>query len=363
MRKQPGLLMVPVVLWLTACAGLAPRPEWPPETAAPLSAEGAAVTPLDELLGEAERSHPEQSGFRLLPDGDEAFAIRAHSARRAGRSLDVQTYIWHDDLTGTYLARQLLDAADRGVKVRLLVDDLDARGKNFSFAALDAHEKIDVRLFNPFASRDGTLALMFEAMGSLSRINRRMHNKSWIADNRVAVVGGRNLGDEYFSASEEVNFVDLDFAMVGPVVREASASFDRYWNSPSAYPMTLLSAGEVTATNLARLREHLAARAAEAETSRYAEELRTNTLARLTAGDRSLHWSSRFRFVADDPAKVLGRGTGVAGSEVLAVLQPALDASVSEISIISPYFVPGERGTESLGRLAGGIGFVPAVRT
>ena len=354
MRKQPRFLSTLACLCLAACASLEPRPELPADAAVTLPDAGGAVTALDDLLAGAERSHPEQSGFRLLPDGHEAFAIRAQSANLAGRSLDVQTYIWHDDLTGVYLAQRLLQAADRGVKVRLLVDDIDARGKNFSFAALDAHPHIDVRLFNPFSSRDGTMALMFEAMGSFSRINRRMHNKSWIADNRIAVVGGRNLGDEYFGASGEVNFVDLDFAMVGPIVRDASASFDRYWNSPSAYPISLLSAGDVTEANLAALRDKLTAHAAQAETSRYADELRrSDTLSRLAAGDRSLQWSARYRFVADDPAKVLGQGTGTAGSEVLAVLQPALDAATNQISIISPYFVPGERGTQGLVRLAG----------
>ena len=117
------------------------------------------------------------------------------------------------------------------MRVRLLVDDMDARAKNAGFAALAAHPHIEVRLFNPFATRSGGMRLAGEGMRDFGRINRRMHNKSWIADNRIALVGGRNLGDEYFAASDEVNFVDLDFAMVGPVVRDVSASFDRFWNS------------------------------------------------------------------------------------------------------------------------------------
>ena len=121
----------------------------------------------------------------------------------AGRSLDVQTYIWNDDLTGRYLAYALLSAADRGVKVRLLVDDMDARGKNYGFAALDAHPNIEVRMFNPLPSRSGTLALIGDFLSSGKRLNHRMHNKTWIADNRIAIVGGRNLGDEYFGASED----------------------------------------------------------------------------------------------------------------------------------------------------------------
>ena len=233
--------------WLAGCSSLAPRPELPQQVAVATAQD----TRLDQLIGAAEAEHPGQSGFRLVREGPEAFAIRSRTALAAGRSLDIQTYIWHDDVTGGYLAYRALEAADRGVKVRLLVDDMDARGKNYTFAALDAHPNIEVRMFNPFGSRTGSLRFVFEAMGSFSRINRRMHNKSWIVDNRIAIVGGRNLGDEYFGASDEINFVDLDFAMVGPIVRDASASFDRYWNSPAAYPLALLAPEDVTAAALA----------------------------------------------------------------------------------------------------------------
>ena len=251
-RLLSGLL----VLLLAGCSSLAPRPELPAQNAVTL-AQGTA---LDDLIDKAEAAHPGQSGFRLVREGPEAFAIRAHTALVAGRSLDVQTYIWKDDATGAFLAYRAIEAADRGVKVRLLVDDMDARGKNYKFAALDAHPNIEVRMFNPFGSRTGALRFAFEALGSFSRINRRMHNKSWIADNRIAIVGGRNLGNEYFGASKEVNFVDLDFAMVGPVVRDASASFDRYWNSPAAYPMALLAPDDVTTAALDALRKSAASR-------------------------------------------------------------------------------------------------------
>jgi putative cardiolipin synthase len=267
----------------------------------------------------------------------------------AGRSLDVQTYIWHDDLTGSFLAVKLLEAADRGVRVRLLVDDMDARGKNFGFAALHAHPAIEVRMFNPFASRSGTLSLVLEGLGSAKRVNRRMHNKTWIADNRIAIAGGRNLGDEYFGASEAVNFVDLDFAMVGPVVRQASASFDRYWNSPAAYPMDVLAPDAVSEAALADLRARIAARLPEVERSPYASELRGNeAVQRLVAGDWPMQWTAGFRFVADDPAKVTGQGGGIAGSEVLEALQPVLSGSQRSVTVISPYFVPGEAGTAGL---------------
>jgi len=344
-RALLGLVACLAALALTACASLEPRPELPMETAVPL---GTGTT-LDGLIADAEAQRPGESGFRLVREGPEAFAIRSRTALVAGRSLDVQTYIWHNDSTGSFLAARLLEAADRGVQVRLLVDDMDARGKNYSFAALDAHPNIAVRMFNPFSSRSGSLSLAFEALGSFDRINRRMHNKTWIADNRIAIVGGRNLGDEYFGASDEVNFVDLDFAMVGPIVRDASASFDRYWNSPAAYPMAILAPNAVSTDALQSLRDKVAAQMPEATKSRFAEELRqSDSVQRLVAGDWPMHWSPNFRFVSDDPEKALGKSDGIAGSQVLALLGPVTKASRTNLTIISPYFVPGEAGTAGL---------------
>src|SRR4029453_9968542 len=186
---------------LAACAQLQPRPDLQFDAVIPLSENG----PLDRAIAPVEAQHPGRSAFRLVIDGPEAFAIRAHTARVATRSLDVQTYIWHADLTGMYLAQQLIEAADRGVKVRVLVDDMDARAKNAGFAAVAAHPNIDVRFFNPFASRSGMLAFLGEGLSNFERVNRRMHNKSWIADNRVALVGGRNIGNEYYGANDGVN--------------------------------------------------------------------------------------------------------------------------------------------------------------
>ncbi|HEU4781430.1 MAG TPA: phospholipase D family protein [Steroidobacteraceae bacterium] len=289
------------------------------------------------------------SAFRLLADGTEAFVVRMHSARMAVRSIDVQTYLWHADLTGKFLAHQLLESADRGVKVRLLVDDLDARAKNAHFAALAAHPHIEVRVFNPFASRNGTLNLVSESARNFERINRRMHNKTWIADNRLAIVGGRNLGDEYFGASDEVNFVDLDFGMVGPVVRDASESFDRYWNSPSAYPLELLDADAVDAGVLKKLRAGLARHARESAGSRYALALREDpAIARLIAGDWPMEWSDTYRFIADDPQKITMKKRDANRAAVSAVLLPAMRDARSALDIVSPYFVPGDKGSTGL---------------
>ena len=338
---NPGA--VGLVLLLAACAQLPPRADTPPEASLPAATEGAIAARTIP----AEAAHPGQSGFRLVGEGAEAYALRAFSAQAATRSLDIQTYIWHDDLTGRMLARQALQAADRGVRVRILADDLDARAKNTGFAALDAHPQIEVRLYNPMASRSGTLAKAGEFGTGFKRLNHRMHNKSWIADGRMALVGGRNLGNEYFAASEGPNFVDLDLLMVGPVVGEVARNFDLFWNSASNYPVAQLAPGQGTQEQLEALRGVLEQAAAELRSSDYADVLREDPkVQQLLEGGGALHWSRRWRFVSDDPLKatlpVEQR------SEVVKVLLPEMQRARARLLVISPYFVPGERGTAEL---------------
>lgn len=306
-------------------------------------------TELDRLIGGPEAEHPGESGFRLVSHGPEALALRARSALLAGRTLDVQTYIWHADLTGMYLAHRVLEAADRGVRVRLLVDDMDARAKNQGFAALDAHPRIQVRMFNPFESRSGLVSKLLEMVGRFPRLNRRMHNKTWIADNRMAVVGGRNLGDEYFGGDDEVNFFDLDFAMVGPVVRETSASFDRYWNASVVRSMGELAPDRVNEGELRRVREILAGAVEEAEASPFGALVRSDdAVKRLVAGDWPMEWTDTWRFVSDDPEKVTLDGRHDEASRVIGVLVDAAEGARESLVVISPYFVPGQIGTEVL---------------
>ncbi len=350
MHSLHRVLICSLISSLAACAQLQPRPDLPFDAVIPLSENG----PLDRAIAPAEAQRLGQSAFRLVIEGPEAFAIRAQSARVAVRSLDVQTYIWHADLTGMFLAQQLIEAADRGVRVRLLLDDMDARAKNAGFAALAAHPNIDVRLFNPFASRTGMLGFIGEGLTDFGRVNRRMHNKSWIADNRIALVGGRNIGDEYYAANDGVNFVDLDFAMVGPVVRDASASFDKYWNSPLVYPIESLDAASVNTAELDRLRALLASHARDAANSRYATELRAgDAVKRLVAGDWPVQWSSTYTFVSDDPLKVTMTEQNAQRTHVGAALLPWVKSAQTDITIISPYFVPGEGVTDVLVTAAG----------
>ncbi|MFC3816811.1 phospholipase D family protein [Lysobacter sp. GCM10012299] len=347
MTRISRVVLTMCLLGLAACSSLPERPVLPDAFAQPPAAEGE----LARRTGPAESRHPGQSGFHLLSNGTEAYALRMYSAQVATRSLDVQTYIWHADLTGKMLAQRALAAADRGVKVRLLVDDMDARAKNAGFAALDAHPDIEVRIFNPFASRSGKASRVGELGTSFDRLNHRMHNKSWIADNRVAVVGGRNLGDEYFGASAESNFVDLDLAMVGPAVRQVSGSFDRYWNAPSNYPIATISPDAVTPEALAKLRGDLQGTPAELAASPYATVLREDPdVQRILDGGTRMHWTAEWTFASDDPLKLnlKGNETAMDRSAVLSTLTPAIHAAQRQLHLISPYFVPGEVGTQSL---------------
>ena len=340
MRIAPALSLV---LLLAGCASLPQRMELADESAAAPATSGK----LAELVVPAEQRRPDQSGFHLVSTGTEAYAARAFTAQGASQSLDIQTYIWHADLTGKLLALQALKAADRGVRVRILVDDLDARAKNNGFAALDAHPNIEVRLYNPMASRSGTLSKVGEFGTSFSRLNHRMHNKSWIADNRIALVGGRNLGDEYFDAHDGINFVDLDLLMAGPVVGQVSRNFDRFWNSTSNYPIEQLAPEAVTDEALAQLRGVLDQAAADLRGSPYAQVLRDDpNVQHLLHGETKLHWSHEWTFVSDDPMKT--RLPQAERSEVLKVLVPAMRGSQRELRLISPYFVPGAKGTELL---------------
>lgn len=173
-----------------------------------------------------------KSGVLALANGLDAFAARALLIEAADRSIDVQYYIWQEDLSGILLFEALQRAADRGVRVRLLLDDNPTFGMDERLAALDAHPNIEVRLFNPFKFR---FWRVFEYIADFRRINRRMHNKSFTVDNQVTVIGGRNIGDEYFAASDEGTMYDLDALAIGDAVQQVSDDFDRYWASDSSY--------------------------------------------------------------------------------------------------------------------------------
>jgi putative cardiolipin synthase len=338
------LALVLVVLsgWLLADR-LAPPATGAASHALPVQ---AAATELDRELAPLLAAHPGQTGALLLPDGLDAFAARALSARKAGRSLDLQYYIWHDDLTGRLLGQEAWQAASRGVRVRMLLDDMNATGLDPKLLALDAHPNIEIRLYNPFRNRAGP-ARLFELLQRAFSVNHRMHNKAWIADGRVAVVGGRNIGEEYFNASAQTNFRDLDLVLFGPAVAQASTIFDAYWNSAAAVPVAALDRKdprelEALLAEVGREAERPAAR-------RYLDRVeRSQAVRDYFARKLTPHWSTGIRVVADPPLKwKQDDREGWMVGRLLAILGSARH----EALLVSPYFVPGDSGSEGLATL------------
>ena len=306
-----------------------------------------ASTRLGRALAPEAAAHPGMSGIHGLGDGRDAFAARVLLAHAAERSLDVQYYIYRNDVTGQLLCEALWQAAERGVRVRLLVDDNNTKGLDGAIGALDAHPNIEVRLFNPYANRSFRAA---ELVSDFSRLNRRMHNKSFTADNQATIVGGRNVGDEYYGAESAVAFADLDVLAVGAVVPGVSSEFDAYWNSESSYPAAALlpSAPPESAT---KVRAAWAMLNQDAQAMRYVQALRDTALIRdLLSGRLSLEWASA-RVVADDAAKVL-HPPDRRELQMLPRLQVAIGEPQRSLDLVSPYFVPTEDGTAALRALA-----------
>lgn len=295
---------------------------------------GRSVAPLA-------REHPGVSGILALRDGHDAFAARVLLAEASERTLDAQYYVWHDDMTGMLLFDALRRAADRGVRVRLLLDDNNTRGMDPLLAALDAHPNIEVRLFNPLVHRGW--GRFYDFLVDFRRLNRRMHNKSFIADDQVTIVGGRNVGNEYFGAGDAPLFVDLDVLAIGPVVQEVSADFDRYWASAAAYPASFLMepASEPSVRAFTARLERLGRDSSALEYTRSVAE--SPLMRELTTRKLSFEWAPT-TMLSDDPAKVRGRVPD--GTLMWTRLRQTLGRPKTELELISPYFVPRATGTE-----------------
>ena len=305
-----------------------------------LAVEGQA-TPVDRAVTPLTQAHPGKTGMVLLADNVDAYAARTLLARHAGRSLDLQYYIWRPDLTGNLLYDEVLRAADRGVRVRLLLDDLNVRGSRDVLAALDSHPLIEVRLFNPTRSREGTFMRGVEMLLRFFSVNRRMHNKAWIADGQVAIVGGRNVGDEYFDAARDTNFMDTDVAVLGDAVGEASRQFDAYWNSPNAIPLSALV--RHPDADLAAVRKTLGTGLGSPAARPYLQQLaRAPGVRSLVEGTRTIHWSSAAHIISDPPEKAAGATP--APDWMTPVLIHDMSSAKRQLLLISPYFVPGDAG-------------------
>jgi cardiolipin synthase C len=342
-RRLPILLLVACVWMLAGCATLPPPADRVPSQAL----TDTEQTRLGQAVVPRVAEHPGLSGFMPFEDPHDAFAARVLLARAAERSLDVQYFIWHGDAVGTLLWEALWQAADRGVRVRLLVDDANNAGLDPVLAALDAHLNIELRLYNPFVNR-GSRFIGY--LTDFSRLNRRMHNKSFTADNQVSVVGGRNIADEYFGAAEGLGFADLDVMAIGPVVREVSREFDLYWNSPSAYPAAPF-VGPPPADPAALLQPRFEAVPQDPRAALYLEAARQAPFVQELLERRlEFDWATG-EVLYDDPAKTLDAG---ARSDLLLlpVLARRMGSPQKRLDIISPYFVPGAVGTDMLAEMS-----------
>jgi cardiolipin synthase C len=342
-------LAVLVSILLSACGAL------PMQVDRPFSAQqSSADSPLARIAQDSSPA-PTLTGFRLMPEGFYSLDARIQLARRAIYSLDVQYYLIQNDRTGRLLMRNLRDAALRGVRVRLLVDDLYTAGGDPMFRGLAAFPNVEVRLFNPFCCARQSIASKYMAsIADFRRLNHRMHNKLFIADGVVAIMGGRNIADEYFTRSTTSNFVDMDVFIVGAVVRQFANIFDVYWNSPQAYPVEQIIDESADREEARRSFDHLVDDG---------EQMRSLVLPPvdilgyrpisddLDSGRLRLVWGSAVAF-ADQPGKVMATSPDMARSmsAQMSVMDRVVE-SKNEVVISSPYLIPGAMGMQAFGDL------------
>lgn len=339
------LLAVLGAVWITLrlafrLPALPPESPLPPPRDTPDSRIGRAIAGL-------EAAHPGLSGILPLVDSRGAYAARVKLIRAADVCLDVQYYIWREDVAGLLLIEELHAAADRGVKVRLLLDDNGIARLDDELAALESHPNIEVRLFNPFVIRKPKI---IGYLLDFFRLNRRMHNKSLTADNQLTIIGGRNIGDEYFGPGDQPEFADLDVLAIGAIVPEMACDFARYWTSASAYPAPLIlpPAGPEALDGLARKTRELMATnslaksyAAAVDSRQYADPLTHVAL--------DYDWVP-VTMMSDDPAKALGRGRRNPApiGEIGAIMGEARQ----QLALVSAYFVPSKAGAEMFEAIA-----------
>ena len=345
-RDRLGLIALSVLL-LAGCATLPP-----PGSDYPKSASNALTHPEQTRLGRqfaaASAAHSGLSAFRLLPVGIDSFLLRMEIAQQAERTLDVQYFVIENDDTGQLILESLLQAADRGVRVRLLLDDEGSLGRVSKLKPLAAHPNIELRVFNPAAYRGPIEGLHdLELIADASRLNYRMHNKLFVVDNEVGIIGGRNIGDAYFQEGKDLEFGDYDVIAAGSTVKDMSSSFDAYWNSPLAIPIEALFGGRPSAKALDDYRNVLALHHANMSGKNYMSRLSGGQPWRslLAAGAPWVWAHGEVIYDSPDKSKV---EDGEPGRLLRHRLAKAVEGTRSELLIVSPYVVPGDSGVKYL---------------
>ncbi|MDR3424099.1 MAG: phospholipase D family protein [Alphaproteobacteria bacterium] len=310
--------------------------------------EDTSNTRLGRAYEQAAAKHPGLSGFHLLPTGPEALMMRIALIEASQRSIDMQYFSTHDDTTGKLLLEAVARAADRGVRVRMLLDDWNLDDFEAGAVSLDTHPNIEIRVFNPYSTRDESFFAHFgNVFSDIRQFTRRMHNKAIIFDNQIAIMGGRNLGDEYFDASPDINFQDIDVFASGPITRQISKNFDAYWNSEESFPISALNLPPPNAQTIERLNDEMKAHWQDMIKSPIGKQLNKIPLPReVKNGDVPLIWA-RAELAADSPGKI-----DLPSEDAISAPGIRIDALVNkaqrEFIVFTPYFVPLDSGVEEL---------------
>ena len=299
-------------------------------------------TRLGKALAEWTAQHGGQSGFYPLRKGMDALGVRLRLAETAEESIDLQYFLMKNDTAGAVIANALLKAADRGVRVRFLLDDIFTTVPDDSFLLINQHPNIEIRMFNPL-SRSGIWVLNY--VGDFSQANRRMHNKSFTVDNVISVVGGRNLADEYFQLKKDAVFVDFDVLAVGPIAADISTSFDQYWNHSRAVPIDQFTKNKKN-EDLQTVREDIAADLDDIYETVFRKALQSQLLQDLIA-DRQPLYIGQARVLADHPDKLVNK-IDEAHMQLANNLSEVLQLAETEVIAISPYYVPGDSGVQGI---------------
>ena len=302
------------------------------------------TTSIGALFQKTADKHPGLSGFSLLREGATAFMARLAMADLAEKTLDGQYYIWDGDTSGLILADRLLRAADRGVRVRLLIDDNYMTGaRDFNIASFDAHPGIEIRFFNPVRNRRWRI---MSFLAEFSRVNHRMHNKLFVMDNAVGILGGRNIADVYFGVRADHNYRDLDVVTAGPIVTELSGSFDLFWNSEWAIPVGAVVNERATERDLQSFRERLEEQLAASGYPYPIDERIADLRARLAQIRDGFIWAPG-RVYVEHPSKVNANADNV----IAAALGQRVSEVERELLIESPYFILGDQTIEKVRQL------------
>jgi putative cardiolipin synthase len=348
-RRHLVLPSTPLLLFALiifgGCASQPPGVHYPKAVSAAL--EHPEETPLGLYFADASTAHPGLSALRLVPIGIDGFLLRAEMIDRARKTLDLQYYIFRSDETGKLLADAVLRAADRGVRVRLLIDDFDDTGHEAEVEALDAHPNIKVRRYNPLAYRGNVQFIRWmEMLIHGPRLDYRMHNKLIVVDNAIALVGGRNVGDDYFQVDPDTQLGDYEVFACGPIVPTLSKSFDEFWKTTSSIPVAALATGPIQPQALTDYRHELALHRQEkrADGTDYATRARSGEpLTGVLSGRLPLVWA-RTTLWYDTPDKKRVEEGEKGGRLMRRVIFEAAASAQSEVIMISAFLIPGKDG-------------------